>query len=569
MTSDFAKQYQVMSLIVTPTPVDGVVAVNSENPLLCVAVIDPNNAPPYTYQWTQGDSAPPGATFETPTSSCSYIGPLSLEASYPITITVTNAQGDTASLTFTLTSTNDVPIVNAGSNTTVSGAYVMEASASDPQGRSLTYSWVNTAVDPPTNPLATITTTTILDPLVSFGGYYGTYTFVLTVSNGRYAASSTVVITVANPTFAFRGSFLGISNPDDFYGSPAFYFGLAQLHLGPNEVAYFTWGLAGGALYHVRSDAPDTVVADGGGPYIGNYTWTFYGVIGTNSQNTAANPTQTYDMSASVTVVQTNVVTNESDGETVDSTNQAGNTTNFPLIPGTLVITLNFGGSGIIVMSDLYSNNSMVMTTNTTSFPYVEILGSIDYLSGAWTITINYSPLPAGGVITQSYTYTTTTGPTYYSSTRILPAITPITTYMVNEPYTGIPFTGPSGVFSGITFSSQGLSFPDIGPMTDVTTFSPSGISVTAISGITVTPVSAIRFNYEISGSWSTTSSDSAAPYLDAANAPVSQHNWTVTIADDSGLPMIPGGDATFEYGPNHLGFPITGLPWFTVFFES
>src|SRR5580658_7647982 len=116
MTADFVKQFQVMSLVMNPPPVDGVLGVSVDNPLLCVSIIDPNNAPPYTYQWQQGSGAQPGVSFETPTSPCTYFGPLALDTYYSVVMTVTNANGDSATLSFAVVSTNDLPVVYAGPN---------------------------------------------------------------------------------------------------------------------------------------------------------------------------------------------------------------------------------------------------------------------------------------------------------------------------------------------------------------------------------------------------------------------------------------------------------------------
>src|SRR5271170_2378164 len=166
-----------------------------------------------TRDWSSDVCSSDLVSFETPTNACTYFGPLSLDTYYYVTITVTNAHGDSESLTFALVSTNDLPSVYAGPNVDVfdpPGTYTTVAEASDPQSRPLSYQWTQVS-GPIGAPLAAISDATALNPTITVEqAYIGVYVFQLTASNGRYATASEVTLTFITPQFQFLGSFIGI-----------------------------------------------------------------------------------------------------------------------------------------------------------------------------------------------------------------------------------------------------------------------------------------------------------------------------------------------------------------------
>jgi hypothetical protein len=519
----------------------------------------------------------PGVSFKTPTNSCTYFGPLALDTYYYVTITVTNALGDSVSLTFSIVSTNDLPIVYAGDSvTTFSGMYTMLATASDPQGRPLTYSWVNTVWPPYPAVAATISDTTALDPIVNFNGNVGAYTFVLTASNGKYSASSTVIINYEQAAFQFFGSFVGIDNTAmGSFGSPGVYPGLGQMILNSGETADLTFYSGGvAAIYYSGPGVPfGQVYPVSSSPYVGPGTFNFYSVMTASWESVAADPDYSLNISVTGTVYTTNTVVSEPAGVTVNPNPQTGTTDHFPINPGTLTITIDFGSDGMVVLQDIYGNTSLVITTNTTSF--IDSISDplINYSTGAWTVNVledppSYNPPPPGATITVGYTYTIST-PVSEMSTRIQPCIYD----MENEqsvalPYISGVYPGAGGAFSDVVFKTRGISF-DTFSFSDITNFNFTPVYATVISGSVLTSAlplisggADVLFEYAISGSWIVTSG--YPPPSGAFRSLTGTHYLTGYFQDDSTLPLMPGAVSSYLFGT--YGLPFYGPPdnyWF------
>lgn len=91
--TDRLKQFHLMSATLSPAPdLAGDVSVPAGTPTFSVVVIDPDNAPPYTYLWEQQPVADPTALLGTPAAASTPFGPLLIGHVYYLRVTVKNAQ---------------------------------------------------------------------------------------------------------------------------------------------------------------------------------------------------------------------------------------------------------------------------------------------------------------------------------------------------------------------------------------------------------------------------------------------------------------------------------------------
>jgi PKD repeat protein len=151
------------------------------------ASIDPDGTI-VRYQWNFGD----GATGEGPMPTHVYTD----KVTYPVTLTVIDNEGATASDTLTVTVVNTPPVANAGPDLTVEGtgattSFTLNgAGSSDPDGDQISYKWQ----DSNGNVIGTT-------PTLGLSRMLGSYTFTLTVTDTDNATSSDPVsVTIRDTT---------------------------------------------------------------------------------------------------------------------------------------------------------------------------------------------------------------------------------------------------------------------------------------------------------------------------------------------------------------------------------
>jgi len=147
-----------------------------------------------TFAWTLDG-------IEVATGPAPSVGPFAA-GSYTITLTVTDARGAKAldSMALSVSATNTAPLADAGPNQTVEGPDIVTldgSGSSDPDGDTLTYSWVLDGVEVATGAQPNV------GPFAE-----GSYVFTLTVTDPSGATSSdSVALTIVNaPPVADAGS---------------------------------------------------------------------------------------------------------------------------------------------------------------------------------------------------------------------------------------------------------------------------------------------------------------------------------------------------------------------------
>jgi MYXO-CTERM domain-containing protein len=153
-----------------------------------------------TYAWTQTGGTPVGLSGAT-TAQPSFTAP-NVTANTVLTFQVTVSDGalsstDTVSVTVRNVAQNRAPVANAGPDQTVNeGASVtLEGNGTDPDGNSLTYTWVQQS-----GPSVTLTGGGTANPAFTAPNVAANtvLTFQLTVSDGTLSHADTVSITVNN-----------------------------------------------------------------------------------------------------------------------------------------------------------------------------------------------------------------------------------------------------------------------------------------------------------------------------------------------------------------------------------
>ena len=104
--SDFVKQFQIISIALSPNPnSSGDITVSGANPTLTATVLDPASATPYTYDWIQFPITDGTVSFSNPSEASTQIGPLVAGHAYYVQLTVTNAALAPAVRTFRILAT--------------------------------------------------------------------------------------------------------------------------------------------------------------------------------------------------------------------------------------------------------------------------------------------------------------------------------------------------------------------------------------------------------------------------------------------------------------------------------
>ncbi|WP_308809543.1 myxosortase-dependent M36 family metallopeptidase [Archangium lansingense] len=151
-----------------------------------------------TYAWTQLSGTPvvlSGANTATATFSA---GEVSADSVLTFRVTVSDGQASAShDVVVDVRNVNVAPTVNAGLDGTVNerASYTLSGSASDADGDTLSYSWVQVSGTPVGLSGANSASATFTAPETASGE---TLTFVLTVSDGKASASDTVNVVVNN-----------------------------------------------------------------------------------------------------------------------------------------------------------------------------------------------------------------------------------------------------------------------------------------------------------------------------------------------------------------------------------
>jgi PKD repeat protein len=287
-----------------------------------------------TYAWTFGDNSTGSGA--TPTHAYTSLG------TFPVTVTVTDGRGGSATATTAATINNQPPVANAGGPYTgVRNQAIVFSSAgsSDPDGDPLTYAWdfgdgTTGSGASPTHPYATLGTFKATLTLTDGQGGSTTSTATVTINNQPPVANAGGPYTgVRNQAIAFSSA--GSSDPDGDPLTYAWSFGDTNSGTGASPThAYTSIGtftvtltVSDGQGGSTTSTATVTIknqppVANAGGPYTGvrnqaivfssagssdpdgdplTYAWDF----GDSATGTGANPTHAYASIGTFTVTLT------------------------------------------------------------------------------------------------------------------------------------------------------------------------------------------------------------------------------------------------------------------------
>jgi hypothetical protein len=237
---------------------------------------------PLTYSW----NCTGGTLSSYNTLNPTYTAPsVSMDTNYSCTLTVTNSRGLSATSSVSIiirgnNNNNQLPVVSAGSNKTLqSGQSVkLDATAYDPSGSYLTYSWTCTG--------GTLSSYNILSPtyIAPYVTYNANYTCTLTVYNtsGR-SNSATVNILVtpygnnnSNPPYVNAGS------PKDLQSNQSVYMNATASDSSGQQLTY-SWNCTGGTLSNYNTLNPNYTA-----PYVSYITNYTCNLTVYNTQNQSA-----------------------------------------------------------------------------------------------------------------------------------------------------------------------------------------------------------------------------------------------------------------------------------------
>ena len=234
----------------------------------------------YEYAWarssgedrgTAGDVRLTGANTATPTFTSIVLDPGAPDVDYGFTLTVTDADDETATamVKIRVTPGNLPPVANAGPDQTVASGTIVTLDggrSTDPEGTEVTYSWMRangdaggTGVDV-TLSNRTAEQPTFTAPTLAVGGTNVTYIFTLFVTDEAGVASDhpdTVMITVTAPTAGANMPPVANAGPDQLdivSGATVTLDGRGSTAASDsNRIDAYAWELTGGT---VEADAP-------------------------------------------------------------------------------------------------------------------------------------------------------------------------------------------------------------------------------------------------------------------------------------------------------------------------
>ncbi len=239
---------------------------------------DPNGFYPLTYAWSCTGGTLSSYSILNPT----YFAPnVNSDTNYTCTLVVADSHSLSASSTVNVLvrsqNNNQPPTVYAGSNKQVQSGqsvYFSDATASDPNGRPLTYSWSCTG--------GSLSSYNILHPTYfAYTGVNTNYTCTLLVSNGYTSASSTVnvfVTTASNnqPPTVYAGSAKNIQSGQSIY--------MNATANDPNGLSLtYSWSCTGGTLSNYNTLNPNYIA-----PYVSSTSYYTCTLTAYNTQGLSA-----------------------------------------------------------------------------------------------------------------------------------------------------------------------------------------------------------------------------------------------------------------------------------------